>query len=236
MAMRSKEHPLKAPVQWAIAGREYFREHVADYSAVLQKREYVDGEMVGPQYMFVKIRQRPFSVYMRFLKPDELRGQEVLYIEGRNSGKMFAHGVGIKRIFGTLLIDPEGARAMAGNRHPLTQIGIENMLNRIIEVASADMKYAECTVEYFPGSMINGRSSLCIEVTHPQRRSNFIFHVARIYVDDVLNIPVRYEAYDWPKQPGGEPQLLECYTYLDVKLNAGFTAKDFDTRNSDYDF
>ncbi len=59
---------------------------------------------------------------------------------------------------------------------------------------------------------------------------------ARIFVDDQLNVPVRYEAYEWPRQPGGKPELIEEYTYLNLKLNNGFTDADFDTHNKDYHF
>ena len=38
--------------------------------------------------------------------------------------------------------------------------------------------------------------------------------------------------YDW----SGKPQLLEEYTYLNLKLNNGFTDADFDVRNPNYQF
>jgi len=46
----------------------------------------------------------------------------------------------------------------------------------------------------------------------------------------------RYEAYDWPQEPGAPPELLEEYTYLDLKLNNGFTDEDFSTQNPTYHF
>jgi hypothetical protein len=49
-------------------------------------------------------------------------------------------------------------------------------------------------------------------------------------------MPIRYEAYDWPAQQGGQPQLLEEYTYLDVKLNQGYSDADFDVYNPQYQF
>jgi hypothetical protein len=49
-------------------------------------------------------------------------------------------------------------------------------------------------------------------------------------------VPIRYEAYDWPTQPGATPQLIEQYTYLQLKLNNGFTDADFDIRNPQYGF
>jgi hypothetical protein len=49
-------------------------------------------------------------------------------------------------------------------------------------------------------------------------------------------VPVHYEAYDWPKQPGEPPVLLERYTYTDLKLNPGLTDADFDPKNPEYKF
>ncbi len=50
-----------------------------------------------------------------------------------------------------------------------------------------------------------GRSAECtvLVVTHPVPRPYFDFHVAEIFIDDKLNIPVRYAAYTWPAQAGG---------------------------------
>ena len=47
---------------------------------------------------------------------------------------------------------------------------------------------------------------------------------------------MRYEAYEWPRRPNGKPELIEEYTYLNLKLNNGFTDADFDTHNKDYHF
>ena len=78
--------------------------------------------------------------------------------------------------------------------------------------------------------MVNKRSTTCIRVYHPVPRDNFQFHIAKVFIDDELGVPIRYEAYTWPKQPGGEPVLDEEYTYLDVKINVGFTDADFVVR------
>ena len=66
--------------------------------------------------------------------------------------------------------------------------------------------------------------------------SNFLYHLARIYVDDELNLPIRYESFDWPAKAGGEPQLLEEYTYQNMKVNNGFTDTDFSVTNPKYGF
>jgi len=94
----------------------------------------------------------------------------------------------------------------------------------------------ECEGQFLKGAKNKDRTCLCIQVVHPVPRRVFRFHIARIYVDDELNVPIRYEAGDWPKQPGGEPELMEEYTYLNRKLNNGFTDADFDIRNPNYKF
>lgn len=230
------EHPLMPAIRWAHSGRRQMEEQVADYSAVIYKRERINGELGEYQRMFIKVRHNPFSVYLYFLAPDKVKGQEVIYVEGRNNGKMIAHGVGFQKLFGALPLDPNGALAMSGNRYPITEIGLMNLVRRLIEIAEQDVKYGECEVKFIPGATIRDRTATCIQVMHPVRRRNFRFHVARIYVDDEMNIPVRYESWDWPKRPGEKAQLIEEYTYTDIRLNNGFTDEDFDAHNPNYGF
>ena len=134
-----------------------------------------------------------------------------------------AHSVGVRALLGTLAINPTNPLAMQGQQNPLTQVGILKLTHRLIEVAESDMKYGECTMKWIDHVKVNDRPGRCIEVVHPQPRRNFIFHIARIFVDDELNLPVRYERYDWPVAAGDRPPLIEQFTYFDISLNAGLT-------------
>jgi hypothetical protein len=49
-------------------------------------------------------------------------------------------------------------------------------------------------------------------------------------------VPIRYEAYDWPARQGGDPVLLEEYTYMNLQINQGFTDADFNVQNAKYNF
>jgi len=224
-------------LRWAYEGKRHL-EKIQDYSAIMVKRERHDGKLSNYEYMAIKVRHRPFSVYMYFLDPPSLRGQEVIYVAGRNNGKMWAHPPpGLRnKLIGTISLDPTSPIAMRGNHYPITELGILNLVQRLLEVGEHDAQYGECEVKFLPGAKINGRSCTCLQVVHPVPRRTFLFHMARIFVDDELSIPVRYEAHDWPREPGGQPELIEEYTYLDVKLNVGFTDADFDIRNPAYGF
>ena len=234
-APQPNEHPLMPVLRWAHEGLRHI-EDIPDYTAIMVKRERVDGKLSEPAYMFIKVRQKPFSVYMTFLKPESLKGQEVIFIPSVNNGRMLAHGTGIKKMFGTVSLDPTGPIAMKGNRYPITELGLSNLVHRLIEQGEKDAKYGECEVKFFPGAKINNRLCTCVQVVHPVPRRNFLFHLARIFVDDEINVPVRFESYEWPAKAGGSPEMTEEYTYLNLKLNVGLTDADFDTHNPNYGF
>jgi hypothetical protein len=230
------EHPLMPVLRWAHAGITDI-EKIHDYSATVAKRERIGGKLLDYEYMFAKLRQKPFSVYLYFLGPADLKGQEVIYVDGQNNNNMWAHGSGLRKtMFGNVLLKPDGPIAMKNQRYPVTELGILNLTRRLVEVGEDNKNYGECEVKFYEGTKVQGRVCTCIEVIHPVPRRNFVFHIARIFVDKELNMPIRYESYDWPKEAGGPPELLEEYTYVNLKLNNGFADADFDIKNPNYKF
>jgi hypothetical protein len=230
-------HPLQPALELAQKGLAGLRGTIKDYSCTVVKRERIDGKLGEHEYMFAKIRHEPFSVYLYFLAPDTVKGQEVIYVDGKNDGNMLAHaGSGVRAMMGTVALKPQSMIAMQGNRYAITEIGVENLAKRLVEVAEHDKQFGECEVNFFPNAKVNGRICTCIQVVHPVPRRNFRFHLARVFIDDEYTIPVRYEAYDWPQEAGGQPVLMEEYTYMNVKVNNGFTDADFDPKNTAYKF
>lgn len=230
------EHPLMPALRWADNGLKQVEKNVQDYSAFLIKQERIGGKLMPPQTMFVKVRHKPFSAYTKFVKPEKVAGQEALYVTGANNGKMWAHGTGLRNLIGTVSLKPTSPFAMEGQRYPITEIGVQNLVRRLLEVGLNDTKYGECEVKFFDNAKVGKQVCLCIQVVHPKPRRNFRFHKARIFVDKKMNLPIRYEAYDWPHKKGDEPELLEVYTYVKMKVNNGFTDYDFDPRNPEYQF
>lgn len=230
------EHPLLPAVRWAKTCMERINK-VEDYSATLVKRERIDGELGEHEYMFVKVRHEPFSIYVYFLGPTKVKGQEAIFVAGKNNGKLAAHPNGLRhKIVGTVNLAPDSKMAMMGNRYPITELGVRRLTERLIEVGTHDVKFGECEVKVKSGIKVDKRECTLIEVEHPVPREEFLFHRACIYVDSVHDVPVRYEAYEWPSTPGGKPVLTEEYTYLNLKFNNGFTDKDFDVENPEYGF
>jgi hypothetical protein len=229
---QADEHPLAPVLRWA-QQRLPAIEKLKDYSAVLVRRERIRGKLTGYENVFVKIRHQPFSVYACFQAPAAVKGQEVIYVAGQNQGNLLAHRAGM---LVTAHLNPDGMIAMNRRRYPLTEIGLVNLVRRLVEVGQKDVHHGECEVKYFTNAKVNNRPCTVIQVVHPTPRDVFQFHLARVFVDDKLMLPIRYESHDWPSEPGGEPRLIEEYTYLDLKLNNGFTDEDFSIRNPEYHF
>ena len=231
------EHPLMPVIRWAERERPRVAAEIKDYTATMMKQENINGDLQEAQIMDLKFRQVPFSVYLKFRWPKKISGQQAIYVQGQNDNKLVAHGVGGERILGTQKLDPKGFIAMRGNKYPITDIGILNLVDKLLEVGRRDAKYGECEVNYYDEDVaVDDRPCTLIEVVHPFPRKNFQFHIARIYVDKELNLPIRYESYDWPKKEGDDPILIEAYTYRNIKINVGLTDADFDPKNPAYNY
>lgn len=237
------DHPFIPLLRVAEQSIAEIDNHVRDYQATLVSQVFVDGILQPKKYLEVKIRHEhthegkdvPFSVYTRFLKPESSAGQEAIWVKGWNNDKLIAHATGVLNVK-KFHLDPEGALAMEGNRYPIRDIGVRNLIVKMAETARKDQKHDECVVKITRDVKINGCTCTLLEAVHPKQRDYFDFFIARIYIDDARNIPVAYEGYLWPEKEGGEPQLLEQYYYTDIKLNVGLTDEDFNPDNKDYDY
>jgi hypothetical protein len=87
------EHPLDPAIRFAKDGLERIRTGISDYSCTLVKQERIGDELYPQEYMYAEVRNRkvdngkivkPFSVYMYFLKPEKVKGREVLFVESQN--------------------------------------------------------------------------------------------------------------------------------------------------------
>ncbi len=227
----SENHPLMPALRRAYASVESLRA-IRDYTCTLIKRERVNGELLPAEYMDVKLRHEPFSVHIYFRSPTEKRGREAIFEPSQNRGRI----VGYVPNIGTVTLDPNSRRAMEDNRYPISEVGVLNLTRRLVEVGLSELNYGECKVTMFENAKINERPATCMQFEHPTPRREFRYHLARVYIDNELNVPLRYEAYTWPSEPGGKPVLVEEYTYLNMKLNVGLTDRDFSPANPEYSF
>jgi hypothetical protein len=208
---------------------------VHDYTCTFLKRERVDGELSGHHVMQMKMRTQPISIYFKFQQPNA--GREAIYVAGRHGNRVLAHDVGIgKVIAGTLQLDPLGSRAMEGQRHPITEAGIGHMIETVAMHWEKEMHADDTDVLIHAHARVGNRPTTMIESTHPVKQPKFMFYKVKVYIDHELGVPIRFEAYDWPHRPGEAPELMEEYTYMNLRLNVGLHDRDFDPSNHQYSF
>ena len=240
----AQQHPLWPALKMAVSSYQHIRQDVRDYSCHLVRRERVRGRVQPEEFIAVKVRHQrsrdgqvviPFGVYLKVLAPSQVQGREVLFVDGKYDNMMLIRKGGPRFGFITTRLSLTSDAAMATNRYPLTEIGIENLVKRLIQVVKEDIRIgAETEVDFYPNASIDGRSCTAVKVFHPKYDARLRFSAATVIVDNELNVPVHYEAYDWPAESGGEPRLLEQYTYRNIELNPGFAEIEFDADNPDY--
>ncbi len=220
------EHPLDPLLKIAEDSLLEINANVKDYTATMISHVLVGEKLQPEKQLFCKIRhahqkedgsQASFAVYTKFLHPTAAAGQEAIWVEGKNDGKLIAHLSGmlnVKRFY----LDPDGDRAMEGNRYPIRDIGVRNLVVKMLEFGQRDRQHDECDVRLTRGIKLGDRTCTLITVTHPVKRSHFDFHIAKIYIDDEWNMPIGYEGYLWPedsKTPAEESKKKPATTSAD---------------------
>lgn len=240
------EHPLAPAIRIAKSSMETVAE-ADDYTAMFVKRELMGRRMLTHSTL-VKIRREPFSVYMRFLKPHD--GREVIYVAGQNGGNLLAHETGLGALVGTVSLRPGSREALSESRYPITDMGMETLVERVVRQWEEESKYGECDVKYYPHAKLGGNAGRTkdgklaeggveckvIETSHPRPRKQFKYQMTRLYIEKESNLPIRVEQWVFSSRPDGKPILAEEYTYSKIQLDAGLTDIDFDPRNPNYDF
>ena len=208
---------------------------VHDYTCTFVKRERIDDRLTPQHIMVMKARTSPRSLYFRFQQPNQ--GREAIYVHGSNNGRIVAHDVGItKFLAGTMHLDPRGSMAMEDNRHPVTEAGIGTLIDTVAKHWAVELTPGESQLTFHDDVRVGNRHCTMIESVHPQRASHFLFHKVKLYIDQEHGLPIRFEAYDWPGHAGAPAELVEEYSYLDLKINVGLHDHDFDPANKQYSF
>jgi len=241
--VKSAAHPIDPLLELADEGFNRIDESIRDYTAKIVSQVRISGRLRPEKCMECKIRhahtsettETPLSVYLKMLKPNKVKGQEVIWIEGQNDGRLIAHTTGMMNLK-RFLLDPRGIVAMRGNRYPIFEVGFKNLIAKMKAFGLQDREHKECEVTITRDVLVDNRPCTMIQVLHPVERDYFSHHISKIYLDQGRDVLVGYEGFLWPEKPGEKPPLLERYFYVDMQINVGLTDEDFSPDNAEYDF
>ena len=218
--------PLDEPLRLIAEARQVMRE-IGDYSCVLIKRERIGGQMMPENVIALKVRARPFSVYMRWQDPQEQDGQEACFVAGKNGNKMRVHPNGGLALLGWVTLDQRDPRALKTTRHAIAEAGLSNLIERYAAAWGAERSLGQTQVQLAEYEY-NKRCCTRVEVAHPARTlGQYEYFRTVIYFDRETKLPIRVECYDYPRRADDPGELIEVYSYINLRCNVGLGDETF---------
>jgi hypothetical protein len=216
--------PMDEPVRLIREAQKAYQ-NVRDYTCLLIKRERANGTLPPNTVMEMKVRTQPFSVYLKWVEPRLEAGQEVCYVAGRNGGKMRVHPKGVLgSVAGFISLDVNDPRVRRTSSRSITEAGIGNAIERFSRAWETERQHNLTTQVNVGEYEYNRRRCVRVETIHPNNgNGHFLYYRDVVYFDKETHLPIRLEFYDWPRQTGDQGQLVETYSFANMKLNVGLT-------------
>jgi hypothetical protein len=218
--------PLDEPLRLVSAAAQTYQQ-VRDYTCTMIKQERLKGRLQPENVIYLKFRQQPFSVYMRWAAPQSFAGQEVAFVYGKNNNMMRVHSTGVIGALGWVSISPRDPRALEHSRHTITETGIGNLIGQLYQEwmrVRTSGKVQVHLAEY----QYDRRPCTRVEIIYLDRSQQSYCYRGVIYFDKQNHLPVRVEFYDWPRAGGpAGGDLLESFSYANLQLNVGLNDANF---------
>lgn len=197
------------------------------YTGLLVKRELVDGEDTGYQYIEFKYRETPRAIYLRFLKPDSLKDREVLY---KGGDELIVKRGGRRNASMTLTITTDSPLAVEGNRYSIKEMGLSFLSKKLVEGLKREVVMPGTKIKVFENAKIDGRPVTLYRMFHFIPHPDAQCTTAQLAIDKEMNIPIYYRSND------ENGYAIEEYTFRNINLNAKLTDEDFNENNPAYGF
>ncbi len=217
---------------------------VPDYTCTFFKQERLGTELSEGTIMELKMRHKPFSVYMKWLNGE--KGRELLYVDGEQDGKMIVHPGGWKsRIVPAIKLEPDSSLAMSESRHPVTMVGLLKLSDEIIARRKGEIEHkTPIRCQFLENETVNERPCYCFVSMYLDRKSSEDYRKSIQYIDREWLLPICVKNFAWPdaKQTFAtdagldEATLVENYSYSELQFNQQLANDDFDRANKAYNF
>jgi hypothetical protein len=198
---------------------------VQGYSLTMSKQEYIDGKLHPKELVEVHFRDRPHSVYMRWLEGAR-KAERVLYVEGENNGKAVVRPKGLlaRKVVGDRYpIEVDSPQARASARYNLKEYGMRNAAMRTLAFCRSDLANGIVRVEYQGMQKIKEAGDrpcfvLRFNYNKPQR-------------DGCTDALIQIDQDSW-MQVGfilrrADGSLVAAYHFRDIHINPAFKANQF---------
>jgi uncharacterized protein DUF1571 len=199
-----------------------------DYSGTFTRQERLNGTLGAEQVAEMKMRVNPFGVYVRFARPEANAGMEVAYSAAKKDGQVRYRPAGAAGRRGFQKLDVKDSKFLADHRHEVTSWGMGPIIE-LIATSTAREKTLNNPVEVFTSDYQFDKRNVTKYEIHT-RRAHASRYAAKmvVFIDKETKLPVRFEAYDDPKPGATTGELLEAYSFTNLKFNSGIGENTFD--------
>lgn len=219
---------LDQAIAWMQEAKRNYQSAVRDYTCIFVSRENIKGRMNEDQFMQMKFRAQPYSVYMKWLSPARLAGQEVAFVQGKNNSKLRVHSKGVLGVAGFVSVEVDDARVREHSRHNIYEAGIGNLIDMTIRSYDLDKKSGRTQVRIAEYDF-DKHQCYRIESVRTLRLPQMYAYRSVLFLEKNSKYPLRNENYHWPVA-GGNPngELMESFSYTNLQFNVGLRDQDFD--------
>jgi hypothetical protein len=247
-AFTEAETPQRQILRSALSLLENGRERLKSinhYTATFIKQERVGDDLTEGDVTEIKVRHEPFGVYMKWVETDA--GQELLYVDGVNDGKILIKQVGWKsRLLPLISLDPHCVLAMSQSRYPVTQMGLLRLVETLITDRRGDLERdADLKCQLFDDEFCHDRACYRFVLEYGSPKVSATYRKSDLFIDKELSVPIKIANFTWPESDWGadwgceemdDQTLIEYYSYCDLALGAKLSDLDFDRSNQEYGF
>lgn len=221
---------LKASQKQLLRGQEIL-EKTPDYSVLFRRHERINGTLLDPQAMNLKVRHEPFSLYMKWTEGD--KGRQLIFVKGQNDDKVLVQPGGVTgRLTGAIAMHPDDPRVLAESRYPATCAGLLELTKIILGHHETDLGRATgIASEIRDGESFDGRPCYLTTLVYDNPEVNAEYRKSLILIDKEHSLPVCVRNFTWVEgkasETDDENSLIESYHFTGLEINTQLTDSDF---------
>jgi Protein of unknown function (DUF1571) len=206
-------------------GSTRYREY--EFQTFTQQR--VKGKwQAQPAHLLVRYRQEPRQVYIKWLADGRNAGQEMIYDEKKDPGRLYAHLGGMLNLV-SLWTPIDGARTKAQSNHTVRELGIDYVTNLFL----AELKK-------YRAAGVDKPSKIEVLTDHGARVVAFTWETPTGQPDfyakkERLGLDLRHPFFRTSEAWDNNLELFEKFSFTDVTPKH-FDDSVFDPKNPEYKF
>ncbi len=200
---------------------------VQDFTAVMRRRERIAGEMQPEETIAVKLRNKPFSVYFKWIAEPH-RTREAIYAENLNDSYIVAHEV-VGFVNWAWRVHPDSLIVRKYSSRSIRDAGIGNAIKSLLHVCESAQTAGDLRLFYVGQDTFDKRPTDVLMRLLPQK-PGYPYHLVVLHIDRQYKLPVKFVSLNW------DYEMETAYSYSDLKINVGLTDEDFNYKSKNYNF